>query len=56
VFVQEGEQQALAFAKRHADAVRLTAPGQCLPVASQDSQTGQDGFFYAKFLRQPNQS
>ena len=54
VFPEEGEQQALAFVQRHRDALRLEAPGQCLPQASLGSHTGQDGFFYAKFQRKPN--
>lgn len=55
IFPEEGELQAKAFLGRHADAWRLDAPGQCLPMASgKNSQTGQDGFFYAIFERQPN--
>ena len=33
IFPEEGELQAQAFAGRHADAVRLPAPGQILPLA-----------------------
>lgn len=32
IFPQEGEQQAEAFVRRHADAIRLPAPGQMLPL------------------------
>ena len=60
VFPDEGEYQAQAFLARHADAMRLDAPGQCLPMASDEhgqvgdvGQVGHDGFFYAKFQRQP---
>jgi len=54
VFPDEGEYQAQAFLARHADAVRLDAPGQCLPMASgKQDQIGHDGFFYAKFQRRP---
>ncbi|HEY7803248.1 MAG TPA: methyltransferase domain-containing protein, partial [Orrella sp.] len=54
VFPDEGEDQAQAFLMRHADAVRLEAPGQCLPMASgEHRQIGHDGFFYAKFQRRP---
>ena len=52
VFPAEGEMQAQAFMKRHADAVRLTAPGQRLPESpGTQSLSGQDGFFYALFQR-----
>src|SRR5690606_6560302 len=44
LFPEEGEAQAAAFAGRHADARRLPAPGQILPLA-----TPGDGFFYALF-------
>lgn len=54
VFPEEGEDQARALLERHDDALRLCAPGQCLPMASgSDSRSGQDGFFYALFERQP---
>jgi len=43
---QESEQQAAAFAKRN-HAVRLPAPGQLLPVVS--DETDHDGLFYALF-------
>ncbi|OZI20819.1 16S rRNA (cytosine(967)-C(5))-methyltransferase [Bordetella genomosp. 9] len=52
VFPDEGERQATAFAARHADARRLEAPGQLLPVASGATDTTQhDGFFYALFAK-----
>ncbi|CAM3381752.1 16S rRNA (Cytosine(967)-C(5))-methyltransferase RsmB [Bordetella sputigena] len=52
VFPDEGERQAAAFAARHADARRLDAPGQLLPVASDATDTTQhDGFFYALFAK-----
>ncbi|WP_103035160.1 16S rRNA (cytosine(967)-C(5))-methyltransferase RsmB [Castellaniella caeni] len=41
IFPQEGESQIQAFLARHADARRLSAPGQILP-----GDAG-DGFFYA---------
>ena len=54
VFPEEGEHQARALLERHDDALRLPAPGQCLPMASNsDSLSGQDGFFYALFQRRP---
>jgi 16S rRNA (cytosine967-C5)-methyltransferase len=52
VFPDEGERQAAAFAARHADARRLDAPGQLLPVISGATvQTQHDGFFYALFAK-----
>lgn len=45
---QESEQQAAAFAKRN-HAVRLPAPGQLLPVVS--DETDHDGLFYALFQK-----
>ncbi|OZI62864.1 16S rRNA (cytosine(967)-C(5))-methyltransferase RsmB [Bordetella genomosp. 11] len=52
VFPEEGERQAAAFAARHADARRLEAPGQLLPVAAGATETAQhDGFFYALFAK-----
>jgi len=67
IFPEEGELQAQAFARRHADALRLPAPGQILPLAPvgagdgtgsqhawpQDaaSPTTGDGFFYALFAK-----
>ena len=54
VFPEEGERQAQAFARRHADARRLDAPGQLLPVAVNATPEAQhDGFFYALFAKQP---
>ncbi|HYG43147.1 MAG TPA: 16S rRNA (cytosine(967)-C(5))-methyltransferase RsmB [Bordetella sp.] len=53
VFPAEGERQAEAFARRHADARRLDAPGQLLPVAiGATPQAQHDGFFYALFAKQ----
>jgi len=53
IFPEEGERQAAAFARRHADAQRLDAPGQLLPVAfSATYQDQHDGFFYALFAKQ----
>jgi 16S rRNA (cytosine967-C5)-methyltransferase len=46
---QESEQQAVAFAQRNDDAVRLPAPGQLLPTV--DAQQDHDGLFYALFQR-----
>jgi len=52
VFPVEGEQQALAFLQRHADAQRLAAPGQLLPLAGDAAlQMQHDGFFYALFAK-----
>jgi 16S rRNA (cytosine967-C5)-methyltransferase len=57
VFPEEGEEQARSLLKRQSDAVRLPAPGQCLPMsAGSDSLSGQDGFFYALFQRLPTQA
>lgn len=41
VFPEEGEEQAVWFAAEHADALRLSAPGQILPSEL------NDGFYYA---------
>jgi 16S rRNA (cytosine967-C5)-methyltransferase len=46
---QESEQQAVAFAQRNDDAVRLPAPGQLLPTV--DAQQDHDGLFYALFQK-----
>lgn len=51
IFPQEGEEQATAFAARHADARRLPAPGQVLPLPDADGMVGGDGFFYALFTK-----
>lgn len=52
VFPAEGAQQAQSFAQRHADAQRLEAPGQLLPVAVNATlQAQHDGFFYALFAK-----
>lgn len=61
-FPEEGELQAAAFAKRHGDARRLSAPGQILPLEPQGvfeddglADNGAlavgDGFFYALFAK-----
>lgn len=47
IFPEEGELQAAAFLSRHADAARLPAPGQILPLPPD----GGDGFFYALFAK-----
>jgi len=51
VFPQEGELQAQAFLKAHADASRLEAPGQVLPLSDPDGVARYDGFFYALFAK-----
>ena len=45
VFPEEGEEQADWFAAEHADALRLSAPGQILPTEV------NDGFYYALFKK-----
>jgi 16S rRNA (cytosine967-C5)-methyltransferase len=45
IFPEEGEQQADWFAEQHADALRLSAPGQILPGEF------NDGFYYALFKK-----
>ena len=45
VFPEEGEEQAIWFAAEHADALRLSAPGQILPAEL------NDGFYYALFKK-----
>ena len=45
VFPEEGEDQADWFATEHADALRLSAPGQILPASL------NDGFYYALFKK-----
>jgi 16S rRNA (cytosine967-C5)-methyltransferase len=53
IFPAEGEDQAAAFLGRHAEAHRLPAPGQLLPVAIGATPAAQhDGFFYALFAKQ----
>ncbi|MBV6273300.1 16S rRNA (cytosine(967)-C(5))-methyltransferase RsmB [Alcaligenaceae bacterium CGII-47] len=47
IFPIEGEQQILAFLARHADALRLAAPGYILPHAESSAADQTDGFFYA---------
>lgn len=47
VFPAEGERQIERFLKNHADARRLSAPGQLLPTPETAEQRGGDGFFYA---------
>ena len=52
IFPEEGEKQAQAFAARHAQAERLSAPGQLLPcLPDAEHPAGYDGFFYALFTR-----
>ncbi len=53
VFREEGELQMLGFAKRHADARRLPAPGHLLPhnealgeTPSSSNRLSHDGFYY----------
>jgi 16S rRNA (cytosine967-C5)-methyltransferase len=56
VFAQEGSEQAHALLQRQPDAQRLAAPGYLLPQAAGPSHpSGQDGFFYALFRRQPKE-
>ena len=52
VFPEEGEHQVQAMLARHADAKRLSAPGQTLPKAADATcPSGQDGFFYGLLER-----
>jgi len=51
IFPQEGEMQAQRFAATHADARRLPAPGQILPVPDASGHLPGDGFFYALFVK-----
>jgi 16S rRNA (cytosine967-C5)-methyltransferase len=52
IFPEEGENQAQAFAARHAQAERMDAPGQLLPhLPDATHPAGYDGFFYALFKR-----
>lgn len=50
IFPEEGEQQAMLFAQRHADARRMPAPGQLLPLQG-TAAASHDGFFYALFAK-----
>lgn len=53
IFPAEGVRQALGFMQRHADAQRLDAPGQLLPIAADATSPAQhDGFFYSLFAKQ----
>ena len=45
IFPEEGEDQAIWFAQQHANALRLSAPGQILPSER------NDGFYYALFKK-----
>ena len=45
VFPEEGEDQAIWFAAKHSNALRLGAPGQILPTDV------SDGFYYALFKK-----
>jgi 16S rRNA (cytosine967-C5)-methyltransferase len=47
IFPAEGEQQITAFVARHADALRLAAPGHLLPRPGLTAAEQGDGFFYA---------
>ncbi|MCU6434178.1 16S rRNA (cytosine(967)-C(5))-methyltransferase RsmB [Undibacterium sp. Jales W-56] len=49
IWPMESELQAAAFAQRH-NAIRLDAPGQLLPTASDDNND-HDGLFYALFQK-----
>jgi len=59
VFPQEGDEQARAFLRRHADAIASPAPGQLLPQQPHAGENppvaaapmAQDGFFYALFTK-----
>ncbi|KAA0891187.1 16S rRNA (cytosine(967)-C(5))-methyltransferase RsmB [Pusillimonas sp. ANT_WB101] len=51
IFPEEGERQASWFVQHHSDAVRLSAPGQLLPLNDGTGVT-HDGFFYALFAKQ----
>lgn len=51
IFPQEGERQAQRFLDTHADAQRLPAPGQILPLADEQGRARYDGFFYALFTK-----
>lgn len=52
VFPQEGIEQAQWIEQQFDDAERLPAPGQLLPLATQDNpRPWHDGFFYALFRK-----
>lgn len=51
IFPQEGERQAQRFSDAHADAQRLPAPGQILPLPDASGRALYDGFFYALFAK-----
>ena len=53
IFPQEGEAQAQWLLEQHADAVRLDAPGQILPLSENGQAGPYDGFFFALFTKQP---
>lgn len=52
IFPAEGEQQAQRFEQTHADARRMPAPGQLLPLPDEAGRMWFDGFFYALFVKQ----
>ena len=51
IFPQEGEAQAVRFGNVLPGAVRLSAPGQILPVNAEGDPAQNDGFFYAVFAK-----
>lgn len=52
IFPQEGVQQARWIEQQFHDALRLEAPGQLLPLATeQEPRPWHDGFFYALFQK-----
>ena len=53
VFLDEGEEQEQAFLKRTPDARPLSSPGRLLPTGNTEKGENQDGFFYARFQKQP---
>ena len=52
VFPEEGELQAQRFVQTHANAQRVAAPGQLLPLPDDSGRAWYDGFFYALFIKQ----
>ena len=56
VFSEEGEKQQQAFLDRTPGARLLTSPGRCLPQARPDAGQDQDGFFFAKFQKPPDET